>query len=247
MVWAVGDIHGRQDLLAPLLAAVTADLAAATADRKLLIFLGDYVDRGPDSKAVLETLCACADDPAVETVFLRGNHEQKMEEFLSNPDVGPEWCAYGGQQTLESFGLKVPAMSHRADVWNHLSADLHHKVSPRIKAFLTDLAPMFEVGGYFFCHAGARPGVALSLQDDSDLMWIRRSFLNDDAPFERLVVHGHTISDGIHMDHRRIGIDTGAYKSGVLSAIRLEGASRLLLQAIETAPGVVSISCSDPK
>ncbi len=233
VVWAVGDIHGRLDLLNSLLDGIQSDLDRSTAQRKVIICLGDYVDRGPDSLRVIERLCQLADEGRVETHFLRGNHEDKMIEFLMDPNAGPEWCRYGGIEALASFGLKPPVLSHRMDSWISLSADLGHLLSDRHRRFLDELKTSVSIGGYFFAHAGARPGVPLDAQDASDLMWIRTRFLKDAGRFEKIIVHGHSRTPAIHVDERRIGIDTGAYESGILSALRLEGFQRHALQAAE--------------
>jgi serine/threonine protein phosphatase 1 len=241
VVWAIGDIHGRLDLLDRLLAAI-----ADSGDRRdgltpTLVFLGDYIDRGSQSCGVIDRLVDLADDPAFETVFLKGNHEDKMLEFLDDPTVGAAWCEYGGAQALESFGLKVPVLKHRPEGWVSLSIDLDHRLSARQRAFLDSLEYSVTIGGYFFAHAGARPGVALEDQSDHDLMWVRGSFLNSAVPFDKVVVHGHTPADDPHIDHRRIGIDTRAYESGVLTAVRLEGLDHRLLQAVQQADGEIVV------
>lgn len=232
VVWAVGDIHGRLDLLVPLIEAIKADLSAAAAERKLVIFLGDYVDRGPESQGVVRLLAALSRDPSAEWHFLKGNHEETMVKFLTDPSIGPQWCEYGGEATLRSYGLRIPDLKHRVAAWTHVSADLAHKLTPPERAFLEDQALSLSVGDYFFAHAGARPGEALDRQSAEDLMWIRRSFLDSEVEFEKVVVHGHTPTAQVHADHRRIGIDTRAYDSGVLTGLRLFGRERLILQAI---------------
>lgn len=232
VVWAVGDIHGRLDLLQPLVEAIVADLHASAATRKLVVFLGDYIDRGPDSRGVLRLLAGLSNVPGVEWRFLKGNHEQAMLGFLDDPSAGPKWCEYGGDNALRSYGLRVPDLAHRTEAWARVAADLHHKLTARETAFLESLELSVTVGDYFFSHAGARPGVALDRQSPEDLMWIRQPFLNSRTAFERVVVHGHTPTARVHADHRRMGIDTKAYHSGELSAVRLEGFERGLLQAI---------------
>lgn len=241
VVWAIGDIHGRLDLLDRLLMAITESGDRRQGARPVLVFLGDYIDRGSQSRGVIDRLVDLADDPAFETHFLKGNHEDKMLEFLDDPSVGAAWCDYGGAQALESFGLKVPVLRHRPEGWVSLSSDLAHRLSPRQRAFLESLEYSVAIGGYFFAHAGARPGVALDAQSDHDLMWVRGSFLNSEAPFEQVVVHGHTPTDDPHIDHRRIGIDTRAYDSGVLTAVRLEGLDHRFLQAVQQADGEVLV------
>lgn len=239
VVWAVGDIHGRLDLLLPLVEAVAADLQAADADRKMVVFLGDYIDRGPESRGVLRLLAGLSPTQGVEWRFLKGNHEQAMLEFLDDPAAGARWCEYGGDAALRSYGLKAPDLAHRAEAWARVAADLRHKLTVRERSFLDELELSVTVGDYFFAHAGARPGVALDRQSPEDMMWIRRLFLDSRAEFERVVVHGHSPTPTVHADRRRIGIDTKAYDSGVLSALRLEGSERTLLQSVglRRAPG----------
>lgn len=232
VVWAVGDIHGRFDLLLPLVEAVVADLHDSGAERKMVVFLGDYIDRGPDSRSVLRLLSGLSKTQGVEWRFLKGNHEQAMLEFLEDPSAGARWCEYGGDRALQSWGLRVPELAHRTEAWERVAADLRHKLTAQEKAFLEDLELSVTVGDYFFVHAGARPGLALDRQSSEDLLWIRQPFLQSRASFEQVVVHGHTPTTAVHADHRRIGIDTKAYDSGVLSALRLEGRQRVLLQAL---------------
>lgn len=241
VVWAIGDIHGRLDLLDRLLAAITGSEDRGDGQKPILIFLGDYIDRGSQSRGVIDRLADLADDPAFETHFLKGNHEDKMLEFLDDPTVGAAWCDYGGVQALESFGLRVPVLKHRPEGWASLSSDLSHRLSPRQRAFLESLKYSVGIGGYFFAHAGARPGVLLDAQSNHDLMWVRGSFLNSAAPFEKVVVHGHTPTDDPYIDHRRIGIDTRAYESGVLTAVRLEGLDHRFLQVVEQAGGGIVV------
>ncbi len=234
VAWAVGDIHGRLDLLQPLVDAIMADAAASTAERKVVIFLGDYVDRGADSRGVIRYLAALPGDRGVEWRFLKGNHEEAMLDFLADPSAGARWCEYGGDAALRSYGLRPPELKHRVEAWARISADLEHKLTPRERGFLEGLELSLSVGDYFFAHAGARPGEPLDRQTERDLMWIRNSFLDSDVEFEKVVVHGHTPTREVHVDRRRIGVDTKAYDSGVLSAVRLEGRTRALMQAIQS-------------
>lgn len=236
VVWAIGDIHGRLDLLEPLVKAILADLNDADSDRQtMVIFLGDYIDRGPDSRHVLRFLAQLPSVPALEWRYLKGNHEQAMLDFLDNPAAGAKWCEYGGDAALRSYGLRPPGMAHRAEAWASVAADLRHKLSPDEMEFLENLEISITVGDYFFAHAGARPGIALDRQSPQELMWIRRPFLDSEIGFERIVVHGHTPTLRVHSDKRRIGIDTKAYDSGVLTALRLEGDQQLILQAVGPA------------
>ncbi len=238
VVWAVGDIHGRLDLLQPLVEAIVADPRDRAAKRRVVVFLGDYIDRGPDSRGVLRLLAGLSADQGVEWRFLKGNHEQAMLGFLDDPSAGPKWCEYGGDNALRSYGLRVPDLVHRTEAWARVAADLRHKLTARETEFLENLELSFTVGDYFFSHAGARPGVALDRQSPGDLMWIRQPFLDSPVGFEQVVVHGHTPATDVFLDARRIGIDTKAYDSGVLSAVRLEGQKRDLLQAFGPSRGL---------
>ena len=229
-MWAIGDVHGRLDLLKPLVDAVMADAAVSIAKRKVVIFLGDYIDRGPDSRGVIRYLVDLPADAGIEWRFLKGNHEEAMLKFLDDPSFGPSWCDYGGNEALASYGFKVPVLKHKVEAWARVAADLDHKVTARERAFLENLELSLSVGDYFFAHAGARPGQPLDRQTERDLMWIRNSFLDSDVVFEKVVVHGHTPTAEVHVDHRRIGVDTKAYESGVLTALRLEGERRIFMQ-----------------
>lgn len=240
VVWAIGDVHGCVDLLDGLLRALAAD-ASDDARPRVLVMLGDYVDRGPDSRGVIDRLVEVAETPGVQAHFIRGNHEDKLLEFLDDPMAGPTWCEYGGDAALRSWGLSPPAIRHRKEGWTNLAEDFRHKVTPRQRRFLEELVPSVTLGGYFFCHAGALPGTPLEEQSERDLMWIRGRFLNGDRPFDRVVVHGHTPTEDPHVDHRRIGVDTGAYATGVLTALRLDGSEERFIQAVRAPEGDVVI------
>ena len=216
----------------PLVEGIAEEANASSADRKVVIFLGDYVDRGPDSRGVLQYLAGLSNDQGIEWRFLKGNHEEAMMNFLVDPTAGPRWCEYGGEAALASYGLRPPNLRHRPEGWARLSADLDHKVTARERTFMEGLELSITVGDYFFAHAGARPGETLERQSQRDLMWIRDSFLDSDVGFDKIVVHGHTPTRVVHADHRRIGVDTKAYSSGVLTALRLEGEGRSIVQAV---------------
>ena len=241
VIWAVGDVHGRLDLLDPLVGAILEDLARSTVGRKIVVFLGDYIDRGPDSRGVLDRLCWLQDQPGIETHFLRGNHEDRMEAFLVDPEVGPGWCEYGGREALRSYGVTPPVMKGDVGGWTAASLALNDALPDRQRQFLSRQESSFAAGDYFFAHAGAKPGLALSEQSPDDLMWIRQGFLEHTDTFEQVVVHGHTPGEAVHADVRRIGIDTGAYATGVLTGLRLEAAARELIQT-RTAGRTVALS-----
>jgi serine/threonine protein phosphatase 1 len=243
IVWAIGDIHGRLDLLKPLVEVIHADAAEAHGLRTRVIFLGDYIDRGPDSRGVIQHLVALPKGKGIEWRFLKGNHEEAMLDFLEDPTQGAKWCEYGGDATLASYGLRVPNLKHKPEAWAHLSADLDHRVTASERRFLEELELSLAVGDYFFAHAGARPGEQLDNQDASDLLWIRRSFLESPEHFDKVVVHGHTPTEDVHFDQRRIGVDTKAYESGRLSAVRFEGADRRVVTSCmsDQAPSAASV------
>lgn len=241
IIWAVGDIHGRSDLADRLIQAIRADLYAAAAKRKVVVFLGDYVDRGLDSKGVLDQLCNLAADPSLEVHFIKGNHEERMEAFLHDAQVGPSWCDYGGRDTLVSYGVAPPPMRGDLQAWGEASRALAEALPESHRELLASQELSVSIGDYFFAHAGARPGIALPAQSPEDLLWIRQPFLDHPAPFEQVVVHGHTPTEAVHSDARRIGVDTGAYATNVLSAVRLESETRVLLQATGRA-GRVAIT-----
>ena len=231
VIWAVGDIHGRSDLADRLIQAIRADLHAAQASRKVVVLLGDYVDRGLDSRGVLDQLVNLAADPALEVRLLRGNHEDRMQAFLDDPQIGPSWCDYGGREALASYGVDPPPMRGDAEAWAEASRALGEALPASHHALLAGLETSVSIGDYFFAHAGARPGVDLQAQSPEDLMWIRQAFLDHPGVFDQVVVHGHTPTEAVQSDARRIGVDTGAYATNVLSAVRLEGETRALLQA----------------
>ena len=162
-----------------------------------------------------------------------------MLDFLEDPSAGARWCEYGGDAALRSYGLRPPELKHKIEAWARVANDLDHKLSSRERDFLENLELSLSIGDYFFAHAGARPGVPLERQTERDLMWIRNSFLDGDAGFEKVVVHGHTPTPEVHVDQRRIGVDTKAYDSGVLSAVRLEGKTQVVMRAMEGQTAVV--------
>ncbi|MFN9251736.1 MAG: metallophosphoesterase family protein [Brevundimonas sp.] len=228
VVWAIGDVHGRADLLAPLLEGVEADARGLPTH---LVMLGDYVDRGRDSRGAHQLLCEIEARGRVQLTALRGNHEDRMLAFLTEPQIGPSWCDYGGRDALASYQVASPAGRGDAEGWTQTARALGDALPEAHRRLLGGLSSSVEHGDYFFAHAGARPGIALEAQDPEDLMWIREPFLSDRRPFEKMVVHGHTPVDQPHIDARRINLDTGAYATGVLTALRLERDTRRFVQA----------------
>jgi serine/threonine protein phosphatase 1 len=235
-LYAVGDVHGRLDALNALVAAIHED--TKTAEHPVLIMLGDYVDRGPASRQVIERLIELESDPHLETRFIRGNHDETMLRFVTEPTVGTSWCSFGGAETLQSYGVQAPTMGDDTEAWEAASAAFAAAIPSGHVRFLQALEPSVEYGDYFFTHAGVRPGVDLSDQDLHDLMWIRDDFLRGSAAFSKTIVHGHTPEPDAFVSDRRIGVDTGAYATGRLTAVVLEGVGRRLIQAQVSGPRV---------
>lgn len=221
-VYAVGDIHGRADLLDRLIAEISADAAQGGFEgRPIIVFLGDYIDRGFQSKEVIDGLLG-EHLYGFETYFLKGNHEAAMIQFLSDPSIGPRWAEYGGIETLVSYGVRPPRSRTSMDDWGRAADELNAKLPAEHRAFLDNLDLSVRIGDYVFVHAGVRPGVALESQTEQDLLWIRDEFLNDRRELGAVIVHGHTPAQKPYRDGRRVGIDTGAYLSGRLTAARFE-------------------------
>ncbi len=229
VVYAVGDIHGCLTLLRKLETQIREDMATRTASRRVLVFLGDYVDRGPDSRGVIEHFLK-EPLPGCETVHLAGNHDRWMLAFLEDPEVGPPWLRNGGGDTLASYGLRVPSADQSGGIAKAQQA-FREALPSSHKAFLERLQVSHVEGDYFFAHAGVRPGVPLEEQSERDLTWIREEFLYSEADFGKVVVHGHTPSHTPEVFRNRIGIDTGAFMSGKLTALVLDGSKRSFLHS----------------
>lgn len=228
-VYAVGDIHGCADLLNELLTRVAEDDAARGPAKTTLIFLGDLVDRGPDSAAVMEDLRVLALQRP-HTRFLLGNHEEVFLEALKGePKALRMFCRIGGRETIMSYGVD-PVDYDRMD-YDELHQAMRARVPTEHEAFLATFEDMIVIGDYVFVHAGIRPDTDLASQRGSDLRWIRKPFLDHGGAMEKVVVHGHTISEQVDVQPYRIGVDTGAYESGRLTALGLEGTARWTVQA----------------
>lgn len=227
-LYAIGDVHGCDRLLAEAHDKIEADLAADPPGDHRIIHIGDYVDRGPASAAVLDRLVGWNEDRRV--VCLRGNHDELMRRFLDDPlEAGPTWLYNGGDRTLASYGVS-------ADGWtdsNRMLLDLGRQLAERLpeahRDFLEGLDYSAGFGDFFFCHAGIRPGIPLAQQSAEDLLWIRYEFLNDSRDFGVVVVHGHTPSPEHEVLRNRINIDTGAVFTGLLTVIALEGTEHRFL------------------
>jgi serine/threonine protein phosphatase 1 len=231
LVYAIGDIHGCYDQLRQLLSQIAEDAEARANGRTtILIFCGDYVDRGPASRQVLDALCWLKRRRPFHLQFLKGNHEQAMLDYMADPAGTTAWLRFGGIETLQSYGVTPPDPDAAPEA--HVSArdDLLERLPVSHLRFLENLELMVGVGDYAFVHAGVRPGVALTRQVADDLLWIREDFLDAESPHDRIIIHGHTWeSDEPQVRSNRIGIDTGAYETGVLSALSIEdGEVRIL-------------------
>jgi serine/threonine protein phosphatase 1 len=225
-VYAIGDIHGRLDLLDRLLGMIDEDDKARGPARTELIFLGDLVDRGPDSVGVVERLMALRETRQVR--FLMGNHEEVLLRAAEGDLRALRFLIrIGGRETLLSYGISEA--EYRGLDFDELLALLQPRVPPSHIAFLSAFENWIELGDYLFVHAGLRPGVALEDQKTSDLCWIREDFLSHRESFGKMIVHGHSITEDIDERPNRIGIDTGAFASGRLTAIGLEGDQRWYL------------------
>ncbi|WP_277970941.1 metallophosphoesterase [Sphingomonas echinoides] len=220
-IYAIGDVHGRLDLLLDLLDEIQADRRARPCATERVVFLGDLIDRGPHSCGVLQLLSrnrANLPDP----VFLMGNHEEMLLRVLgADEDSIFDWLSFGGYEFAESYGVEVDAFAtcDAATVARMIRA----VVPERDLAFIASFADSFRFGDYLFVHAGIKPGVALEDQKAADMRWIRETFLDSTVQHPAFVIHGHTISQTPDERPNRIGIDTGAYASGLLTAICLEG------------------------
>jgi serine/threonine protein phosphatase 1 len=218
-VYAVGDIHGRADLLEGLLNRIDSDLSKSPVSHGIEVFLGDYVDRGPDSRLVLDRLVAR--NRTHRAVFLKGNHETFLAEFVDNPPILDDWQRIGGLETLMSYGL-APSINADTVTQARLAAALDQAMPPSHRRFLDDLKSSFTCGDFYFAHAGVRPGIPLEKQRDEDLLWIRQEFLLCEDDFGKIVVHGHTPVTQLDIRPNRINIDTGAYATGNLTCLVLE-------------------------
>ena len=217
-LYAIGDIHGRLDLLDQVIAAIQRDVATHGSDA-LTVTLGDYIDRGPKSRGVIERLIA---NPfPTPYIALKGNHEQMVESFLADPAVAEHWRRYGGVETLHSYRVPVSGLMLGKNYAEAADA-LRTAMPPEHFQFLGSLKTSYSHGKYFLCHAGVRPGVPLERQSDEDLLWIRDEFLNSKMNFGKIIVHGHTPMEAPEVLPNRINIDTGAFATGRLTCMVLD-------------------------
>ena len=227
-VYAIGDIHGCADELDRLLALIETDEAARQEAETTFIFIGDLIDRGPASAQVIDRLLRLHRERQ-DVRFLAGNHEEVFARALQgDPKALRLFCRIGGRETALSYGITASDYD-RLD-YPELSAALDEHVPAEHRAFLALLENMIVLGDYVFVHAGVRPDEELDQQDPTDLRWIRSPFLDHGRPLGKMVVHGHTIAEDLDIQPHRIGIDTGAYATGRLTAVALEGEEMWRLQ-----------------
>jgi serine/threonine protein phosphatase 1 len=223
-IYVIGDIHGRADLLDQLHAMIKADASGFEGARQVL-YLGDYIDRGDDSRQVIDTLLSKPLSD-FESIYLLGNHEQALLDFLLDPEAMSGWLSWGGRETLASYSIQVslsPALPELRDMLERATPASHLNFYENCQLHYTE-------GDYYFVHAGIRPGIALDKQRFEDQLWIRDPFTSSTRDHGAVIVHGHSISEQAELLPNRIGLDTGAYYSGVLTCLVLEGTDQRLLQ-----------------
>lgn len=218
-IYAVGDIHGRADLLDSVLTGIDADLETNPVSVGIEVYLGDYIDRGPASREVIDRLVVR--NRSFRAVFLKGNHEAYLTDFATNPPIFEEWRQFGGRETLMSYGI-VPPINSSEDEQERLAAAFDQALPASHRRFFGNLRLSFTCGDFFFVHAGVRPGTPLARQREVDLLWIRQDFLLCEEEFSKIIVHGHTPVPEPDIRPNRINIDTGAYATGRLTCLKLE-------------------------
>ena len=227
-IYAIGDIHGRRDLLDELLIRTNDDIHSRPTARALHVFLGDYIDRGSSSRETIDRLIEHR--AKNESVLLKGNHELIAVRCLSDRSLFDQWMRLGGAETLISYGIALGAVANGKPI-AELQAAFHSALPPAHLRFFRDLKPSFACGDFFFSHAGVKPQIELSRQKENDLLWIREEFLSSHEDFGKIVVHGHTPTHEIEVEPNRINIDTGAFATGRLTCLVMENTS---LSVIDT-------------
>jgi serine/threonine protein phosphatase 1 len=226
-VYAIGDIHGRDDLLRKLLGIIESHRAGYSG-KVSYVFLGDYVDRGMQSKQVIDTLMGY-DYAGAEAIFLRGNHEQVMLDILVEPMMAKGWLAFGGLETLLSYRIPTKGIPTKEEDFIRLSQQMERQIPARHLEFMRDTRISWELGDCLFVHAGVHPDYPLDEQQERDLLWIKEEFIDSPRKYEKLIVHGHYIEDEPALLSHRVGLDTGAYVSECLSCGVFEGDQVTLL------------------
>jgi serine/threonine protein phosphatase 1 len=236
-LYAIGDVHGRFDLLTAMHAHIAAEIERDGVADWRVVHLGDYVDRGPDSKGVIDLLIAARQRDR-RNILLAGNHDIGFLDFLDRPDPDGLFMRYGGVQTAQSYGVDLSGIGRGVVTWatNALRsghADLLRAVPQGHVDFLRSLGLSATFGDFFFCHAGIRPGIALEKQDAHDLIWIREVFHTHSGLYPKVIVHGHTPHVLPEVLPNRVNVDTLAYESGRLTALVVDGAAKTILSVME--------------
>ncbi len=231
--YVIGDVHGCLDPLERLLARIESEIAELPRRNTSIIFLGDLIDRGPASAQVVEMLRTYRPRGATAH-FVMGNHEEVMLRVMSGEkDLLASWLRFGGAETLHSYGVEPRDLKRLSG--EQLRDHLRGAIPAAHRQFLAEFADSISFGDYVFVHAGIRPGVDLSEQSQTDLRWIREPFLEDTTDHGYVVVHGHTITNQVDVSPNRIGIDTGAFCTGVLTALAIDRRKRWLIQTSQEA------------
>ncbi len=229
LTYGVGDIHGRADLFEKMIERIRAD-SADIGQRPRIVLLGDYVDRGPGSRQVLDRIIRLKQEAWCDVEALMGNHEEALVQFLREPGYGVSWVEYGGGATLGSYGIAVPAMRTDPEAWEAVR-DAFMEVLPQAHIeLLGSFGVTLQADDYLFVHAGVNPDVPLAAQGPQEFLWIRAPFLASEKACDYVVVHGHTPEEEPSNQRWRIGLDTGAYATGVLTGVRLLGSDRVMVQ-----------------
>lgn len=228
ILYAIGDIHGRSDLLQNLRQRIIDDAANMSAGtRKMVVYLGDYVDRGLDSRGVIDLLLEPFE--GFESIHLKGNHEDRLLRYLGDHTQSESWLPIGGDATIMSYGVRLPGGLSPSEREAHMWSEFRDRLPPEHFEFFSNLQLMHRVGDYVFVHAGVRPGTPIDEQESRDLIWIRKPFLESKEHLGAVIVHGHSTAREPEIRFNRIGIDTCAYATNNLTCLVLEGETRRFL------------------
>jgi len=230
LVYAIGDIHGRLDLLDVLLSNIEEDCRAFE-EKPTVVLLGDYIDRGPASRQVIDRIVSLMSEDWCDVVALMGNHEDALIRFVRTGADGAKWCEHGGIATLASYNIFLPSAQLHAINWDEVADNLWREMPATHKTFFERLDTVFVLEDYLFVHAGVMPDKDVWQQGNDTLLWIRQPFLSSPKPNDRVVVHGHTPVEEPENLRWRVNVDTGAYATNVLTAARLIGSDRHFIQA----------------
>ena len=230
LTYAIGDIHGYDDVFERLIDRIRVD-AELLGERPRVVLLGDYIDRGPASDKVLQRILRLELAPWCDLVALKGNHEDALLRFLDEPESGETWRTWGGGATLSAYGVNIPYLCSDPEVWADVSAEFARAIDPAHLDLLRRMPAMYQADDYLFVHAGVDPETPLSEQGAETFMYIRGPFLRSEKACDFVVVHGHTPETEPTDTPWRIGVDTGIYFNGVLTAVRLRGDERTFLRA----------------